>query len=344
MKRRLLLLALLLSTLAAVPTTGVPPVGTAPALPIAGEVTIHAEAGLHGIRLALPDVEGLAVDNELSTIDELYEGDYGLVQLNESGILDGDFCTAASLCPLHNIEALPGYYRRAEDIESTNGLLSPTNGCTMDTADGGHTPCPLDTSTLEVYIATDAEITFTLRFPQLDGAVRHEATGQVDGIYEEIPTADCPGDDCDRFEIGHKVRNIGTPAHNGFMRGIALARVSNDRLAGELGAGYFSSIGVMACAYPNYSFPNDSADPDDHPLGCDSTPGFDPAGDVRFNTNYMRTYYANPQTRAIAVSIANYQLDGSPQYAGFNMRNHTPVPGYDGYQNAWVVWFEQGIN
>ena len=84
-----------------------------------------------------------------------------------------------------------------------------------------------------MYIATDAEITFTLRFPQLDGAVRHEATGQVDGIYEEIPTADCPGDDCDRFEIGHKVRNIGTPAHNGFMRGIAMARVRCDTAAGS---------------------------------------------------------------------------------------------------------------
>ena len=108
MKRRLLLIALLLSTMAAAPTNGLPPVGTAPALPIAGEVTIHAEAGLHGIRLALPDVEGLAVDNDLSTIDELYEGDYGLVQLFESGVLNGDLCTTAALCPLHNIEALPG--------------------------------------------------------------------------------------------------------------------------------------------------------------------------------------------------------------------------------------------
>lgn len=343
---RLAALALTAGLLAAAEPAELPLPGSAPLHPIAGEVTIEAPAGLNGIRFALPAAsDGVRLDNSLTTVDELYEGDYALVQMVLPRYEDG-LCDVESFCTFHYFNVVPDWHR-PEDLPQNNGLLTPMNGCTNDTGDDGSIPCPLRTEVLDVYIAADAPLTFTLRFPELEGAVAYTASGEVEGIYEEVPTVECPGGDCDRFEIGYSVRTMGSEDTRAGVRGFAYVRSAQKRYHDDVPvrASETSNSGVMGCTYPSFFVPDGSTDPDDHPAGCDLHPTVSEDGDVQREPFALETYLFNPSAAAIGNIPWWQDINGTdPVYFGFNARNHNLVPGFDGAQNAWAVWLEQGID
>lgn len=329
---------------AAPPATPAPP-GTASAVPIAGEVTIIAEPGLSGIRLAIPDrAEGVRLDNELSTVDAAYEGEFAMIQAVRPRY-ENQLCTDATFCRMHALYVVPDWYEgdALPEFQDRNGLVQPENDCVEEQSDGERLPCVVPTSTLDIYIAADAPLKFTLRFPELDGRTSYVADGEVTGVLEEIPTAQCPTADCDRFEIGHSVRTMGTEGTHASVSGFMYARASYQELADGVRAGHASNIGVMGCTYPSFLVPDGSNDPADHPLGCDPQPHVTDDGDIQYNS-HLATAAPAPTVIAIGDTPRWLDLDGSePGYIGFNLRNYT-LPGYDGAHNAWAVWLEQGIN
>jgi hypothetical protein len=342
--RSLRLLAALVmasSAIAAAPSANMQ-AAPAPAVPMAGEVTIVAPAGMSGIRLQVPDT-GVPIrqDNELSTVDQPYTGDYAFVQTAVPRG-PGSNCTDApeQFCGFHELRVVPNVQEPAE-LNDNNGLNRPLNGCINDT-DGTRLPCEIRTDIYEVYIATDAPVTFTLRFPEISGSVTYYATGTVDGLYEAYPVTDCPTDDCDRFAIGSSVKNFGTPAKNAQVAGYAYARASYERVTPGVRSAAAATIGAEACTYPSHFVPGGSADPDDHPLGCELTPIITEDGDPQWDPNSSATYLPT-MVQSVDVAPDWPYLDGSDGYFGFNVRNEYAVPMYEGAHGAWVVWLEQGI-
>lgn len=342
-------LALTAGLLAAAEPADLPLPGSAPLHPIAGEVTIEAPAGLSGIRFALPEMpppsEGVRLDNSLSTVDELYEGEFALVQMVLPRYT-GAFCDPESFCTFHYLEVVPDWYAQ-EELPENNGLMIPHNSCTNDTPDGGHIPCPLRTEVLDVYIAADAPLSFTLRFPELDGTVAYTATDAVEGVYEEVPTVECPGGDCDRFEVGYSVRTMGSEHTRAGVRGFAYVRAAYGRYRDDVPAtvNRTSNSGVMGCTYPSLFVPDGSADPDDHPTGCDLHPTVTEEGGIQDDPFTIDSYVFNTDNQARGNRPWWNDINGTdPVYFGFNARNHNLVPGFGGAQNAWAVWLEQGID
>jgi hypothetical protein len=311
----------------------------ATAVPMAGEVTIIAAAGMSGIRLLVPDI-GVPIrqDNELSTVDESYAGDFALVQTALPRGPGSNCLAVEEFCDHHRLLVVPDF-QEPEDLPDNNGLGQPHNSCQEEDFE----PCEIFTDVYEVYIAADAPLTFTLRFPALTGSVSYDATGTVNGLYEKAPVTDCPTDDCDRLAIGSSVRQFGTPDRNAMVVGYAYARASYERVANGIRSANAATIGVEACTYPSYFVPSASANPADHPLGCDFTPTATDNGDVQWDTGYLETY-ARETVQGLAVTRNWPFLDGSDGYFGFNVRNESAAPMYEGAHGAWVVWFEQGIN
>jgi hypothetical protein len=343
--RSLRLLAALVmasSAMAAAPSANMR-TSPATAVPMAGEVTIVAPAGMSGIRLLVPDI-GVPIrqDNELSTVDEPYTGDFALMQ-TAVPIGDGSTCAfdPQQFCGLHELIVVPDV-QEPEEFPENNGLDRPYNGCITEDEDGARIPCEIRTDVYEVYIAADAPVTFTLRFPALAGSVTYDATGTIDGLLEAYPVTDCPTGDCDRFAIGSSVENFGTPERNGQVVGYAYARASYERIAPGVRSATAATIGAEACLYPSYFVPGGSTDPDDHPLGCEFTPIISEDGDPQWDANSSTTYLP---TKAQSVGVIQTWpfLDGEDAYFGFNVRNEYAVPMYEGAHGAWVVWLEQGI-
>lgn len=85
-----------------------------------------------------------------------------------------------------------------------------------------------------------------------------------------------------------------------------------------------------------------STDPADHPLGCDYHPH--PTSDgVQYDPRWFdasTTWGATHQ--AVGYFFGSGNVNGEA-YAGFNLRNHQPLQGYDGSQNAWAAWVTQGV-
>ncbi len=311
-------------------------------LPMAGEVTIIAPAGMTGIRLAVPDVgKTVRMYNELTTVEELYSGDYGHVEFALSTSQLNHCLTEAEFCDYSFITVAPDM-QEPDALDETNGLARPHDSCVEDGEDGARLPCRIRSDTFDIYIATDAPLTFTIRFPALDGSVTHHVNGKIDGLYEAYPVTDCPTDDCDRLSIGSSVQNFGTPDRNAFVRGYAYARADYARITTGVRSAVLSSIGAEACLYPSYLVPSGSTDPDDHPLGCDFTPLVNDQGDVEWDPDSRRTYL-DPTAQSVSHRPHWPFLDGSDAYFGFNVRNQHYTPEYEGAHGAWVVWLEQGI-
>lgn len=319
--------------------------GEAVAVPIAGEVTITADPGLSGIRLAVPDVpNGVRLDNEQSTVDSPYDGEFAMVQAVRPRFENG-LCTTATFCRMHALYVVPDWYEgdALPEFRERNGLVQPENDCIEEQPDGERKPCAIPTPVLDIYIAADAPLTFTLRFPELDGRMSYQAEGTVRGVLEEIPTTQCPTADCDRFEIGHSVRTLGEVGTHASVSGFMYARASYRELEDGVRAGHASNIGVMGCTYPSFFVPDGSTDPADHPLGCDPHPHLADDGDIQF-APHASTFAPAPTVIAIGDTPRWLDLDGhDPGYVGFNLRNYT-LPGYEGAHNAWAVWLEQGID
>lgn len=335
--------ALTFASIAAVPVvpTARP---LAAAVPMAGQVTIEAPAGVSGIRLQVPDI-GAPVrhDNSLSTVDAPYEGEYGLV-LTAEPLEEPYPCGQETqrFCSMHALEIVPDRLE-PEVAEAGNGLVPPDNMCNEDMEDGTRAPCPIVTSTYDVYVAVDAPVTFTLHFPALAGSVTYETNGTPVGVYEKTPITSCPTDDCDRLAIGSSEREVGTEEANGIVWSYAYARADYARIRPGTRSALLASIGAEACTYPSYLVPSGSTDAEDHPLGCEFTPTVTEQGDVEYDSFTLRTYVLNMQAQAVSVSMRWPFLNGEKAYAGFNVRNDSAAPMYEGAQGAWAVWLEQGI-
>ena len=189
---------------------------------------------------------------------------------------------------------------------------------------GQETGCPIQAGIVEMYVISDGEVTVTMRFPELTGVVEVEATGDVDGVLERIP-AECLDPACTVLG-GGKVRTIG---ENG-RAAAAGVRAWAWAYPGTVNPNDTSAV---ACAHPGY-FSDKSADPADHPYGCDI--------DDPLNDQSSQFLLPSPGLNGGGW----FWSDGSgkthgAQYLGFTARSVTTLEPSS--IEAWGYWVNEGI-
>lgn len=196
--------------------------------------------------------------------------------------------------------------------------------CTDDA--GNEVGCQLQEGPVEIYLISDGELTFTMRFPELDGSVEVEATGQVDGIHERLPVSCEPLGQCSRFAHGGAAHEIGLEGRPAFAGVTAWTWVDSGLVSpGE--------NKVVSCAYPGYFSPEKSPNPDDHPYGCD----VDDPLDQSFN---FLVPSVNLNGGGWQWSEASFKTHGL-QYLGFTTRQTGTI--HPTRFDAWGLWLNQGI-
>ncbi|HEV2756018.1 MAG TPA: hypothetical protein VG318_09620 [Actinomycetota bacterium] len=119
--------------------------------------------------------------------------------------------------------------------------------------------CAIPEGVSELYLMGDGPFTVTIRFPELRGALDLEASGAVDGEVRRVPPK-CVTPDCALVK-GSIVRKVGRgrPAYSQIQASVQGVRSERNPTVQN----------VTACAYPGYFNEHKSADPSDHPYGCD---------------------------------------------------------------------------
>jgi hypothetical protein len=333
--------AVVASTIAAGPAGSAGPDRTELAsVPLMGTTTVSAPAGVHGIVFTLPaDASWYPRED---TIVHPFDGEYAAV-LGTSDQYDRDTDCIDRFCPTVGFDVLPDF--AADNVDGTipdatynNGFVSGY-GCTID----GQDRCPLRVTELELYIATDAPLTFTMHIPELTGTASYQVTGQVDGELLELPDQECPGGDCERWSYGGAVRTAGTDERPGMVGGIAYARTSYAQVSGGTPASVIGTYSVNGCSYPSFFVPSGSADAAEHPLGCDFTPTISDTPGIQWDNRWVDVMRTGLTTgRADGLFFGSGDVNGEA-YAGFHARNHHTVPGFEGAHGAYAYWITQGI-
>lgn len=305
-----------------------------------GTTTVSAPAGVHGIVFSLPaDASWYPRDD---TTVHPFEGEYASVigysdQYDREGDCIDRFCTTVGFDVLpdlvaHNVDGT------IPDETYNNGFASGY-GCTRD--EGG--PCPLRVTELELYIVTDAPLTFTMHIPELTGTANYQATGLVDGEFLELPDLECPGGDCERWSYGGALRKAGTDDRPGKVGGVAYARTSYAQVHGGIPASVIGTYHVNGCSYPSFFVPSGSPDPEEHPLGCDVTPTISDTPGIQYDGRWIDVVRTGSTTyRGEALFFGSGNVNGDA-YAGFHARNHHTVDGFEGAHGAYAHWITQGI-
>lgn len=296
-----LTLALAVALIAAVPADGTRQ--EAPLVPLVGETTVSAPAGVHGIRFSVPD--GARIDMHKVRVHE-FDGDYAQV-LSYSPEAPASSCLER-FCTHYAFRVAPDWYGRNEhglltDEQYNNGLLGAAD-CETDAGDGPVRPCLVAGSVLEFYIAADAPLTFTMLVDDVPGKASYRADGEVDGELVELPTDTCPGGDCERWEIGHAVRSAGTDERPGAVDGFGYARASYDSVASGVGANVTASLSANGAATRRSSCRTGRPTPPTIPSGATTTHIQHLTGCSTTPAGSMPARPGAPRTRRWATSSA----------------------------------------
>ncbi len=218
--------------------------------PEMARTTIIEGEGIVGITMLLPRNASLHHNDMRLSVSGDTDFAWVLVKQNytiDSGPLKCDFCFS-SFAQFHR-----GY---------ADNDLPLYGGCTN--ADFQEIGCPHEAGPLEIYVVSDGRFRFTMIWPELQGATKVLASAEIDGALERIPVRCDPSLGCSHL-YGSSVHDIGLDNRPG------VAVVSMWIKNGGPFSLNPSLSGSQACAYPNISFPEKTADPDTHPNGCDIT-------------------------------------------------------------------------
>lgn len=312
MRRRVALAAVTLAVTAgaAVPSAAAPRARTGA---LTGDTTIEWR-GTAGIRLRIPGTGSLP---EKSMTLYLRGGSYAFVSMLSDP--QPSPCGAA-----HCHGFFLGKFPRAGSfaMDERPGHDHVTNAGTPPDLYGRH---------LDLYLMTDGVATLRLRPQGYRGRSSYVAVGKVRGLARELP-GDC-ATVCGSTAVG-EVAAGGAVFDFGGRRGHLVTHVvSTAPRPGVAGPPY--PWNAQTCYYPSLDRPEASADPRDHPYGCDLVPnGADDAGPV-----------AGEAFNALSV--------GGGSWASWNAGDVTGKR-YIGFRagQAWVedganfgygVWFNYGI-
>ncbi len=309
-------------------------------VPLMGTTTVSAPAGVHGIVFSLPADASWYPDSDTTLAP--FDGEYAAV-VGYSDQLDREDDCTDRFCSTVGFDVLPDLVAHNMDgtipKDTYNNGFASGYGCRVD----GQDRCPLRVTELELYIATDAPITFTMHIPELTGTASYQATGLVDGELLELPDLECPGSDCERWSYGGAVRSAGTDDRPGTVGGVAYARTSYAQVSGGTPASVIGTYAVNGCSYPSFFVPSGSPNPADHPLGCDFTPTVSDTPGIQFDSRWITTTRTGLTTgRAEALYFGSGNVNGEA-YAGFHARNHHTVDGFEGAHGAYAYWITQGV-
>ncbi len=309
-------------------------------VPLMGTTTVSAPAGVHGIVFSLPADASWYPRSDTTVAP--FDGEYAAV-VGYSDQYDREDDCISRFCTRFGFDVAPDFAARNVDgtiPEDTynNGFVSGY-GCTLDSGEA----CPLRVTEMELYIATDAPITFTMHIPELTGTASYQAIGLVDGELLELPDLECPGGDCERWSYGGAVGSAGTDDRAGVVGGFAYARTSYAQVSGGTPASVIGTYAVNGCSYPSFFVPSGSPDPAEHPLGCDFTPTVTDTPGIQFDSRWIATTRTGLTTgRADGMFFGNGDVNGEA-YAGFHGRNHHTVDGFVGAHAAYAYWITQGV-
>ena len=178
-------------------------------------------------------------------------------------------------------------------------------------------PGKLRSELLHFYFLTDGIVRVTASFPELEGEVAVDATGEVDGFMERLDRACLP--DCSTVAYGGTRRWVGSVDQMG--------------LAVSLGYGtsfFPDSANVESCLYPDVTG-RGSSHPSDHPAGCGELS--DPIDTVALAINFPgNTGHVRVKTDAQGW-----------QYIGFLARGHQAEPITRSTFDAWGLWLTPRI-
>lgn len=309
-------------------------------VPLMGTTTVSAPAGVHGIVFSLP--ADASWQPREDTLVHSFDGEYAAV-VGYSDQYDRETQCIDRFCTTVGFDVLPDFF--AHNVDGTvsdefynNGFVSDYH-CDID----GQDRCSLRVTELELYIATDAPLTFTMNIPELTGTASYQATGRVDGELLELPDLECPGGDCERWSYGGAVRSAGTDDRPGLAGGVAYARTSYAQISGGTPASVAGTYSVNGCSYPSFFVPSGSPDPDDHPLGCDFTPTVSDTPGIQWDERWIDvTRHGSTTGRADGLFFGYGSANGEV-YAGFHARNHHILDGFEGAHDAYAYWITQGI-
>jgi hypothetical protein len=197
----------------------------------------------------------------------------------------------------------------------------------------------------ELYLMTDGTATVELRPRGVSGRVAYTAAGRIDAHVRRLPVhceiaaqaCDTAHGYADRMRMGGAAESVGA---SGYVESLTY----NVSLPHEAAPGiyYQQPRSTRACVYP-HPLNHASADPADHPTGCDVT-GTTPDAvlDGAFGT-YTETARAalNPQTMGFCTQMWDPDAKGKV-YAGFQIPTVTNLPPPE-YRTAYGIWFAYGI-
>lgn len=192
---------------------------------------------------------------------------------------------------------------------------------------------------IDLYMVTKGLVTMTFTVPELEGTVAYAATGLLDGTIVKHPVS-CPAEGltgCEHQGWGGQVfTGIASPA----VVGSASYAQRPNKLSGP-DVPTPGSIAIGSCIYPSSYNPEKSADPADHPRGCDP----DEAGALTFQSVYL-TGTVNPLSVADAHLRAELaETSTGPYYTGFaghQFESAEEVEG-PGRYGSFGYWYSREI-
>ncbi len=272
---------------------------------LAGTTIIDA-SGIVGIKMRLPKAMTLA-DNDMR-MSVSADTNLAWVMLRWEG-----FDCGYDFCPSNRVE----FHR----FPSSSNV--PRYVQCVDPLSGDSIACYYPAGVVEIYVVSDGTVRFTSRWSELQGVTQVRATGQVEGVVEQVPVRECdPFLGCAK-RYGYSVHEAGTGGRPG------MAFVS--RWQG--GNGPFNTTvrvaGGDACLYPSSGFEEKSPSPDAHPEGCElSDDGSVPPYGVEFGAGFGNDTHWNLNAHG-------------PVYAGFRDLRYEVI----GEERADVraFWLTSGI-
>lgn len=184
----------------------------------------------------------------------------------------------------------------------------------------------------ELYFVTDGELTVTLNVDGLSGEMELSATGDVDAELRDLPR-NCPATDCTNVGYGGLAR---TSDEKGYAASVAYSRVPGFVGSTEV-PNWVSSNSIVSCLYPSEIYPTASANPADHPHGCDLLPNDDDPNSGRL----FLTRAADPIGTGFLV-LQHGRTKAGPVYAGYTAEQFGPME--PGSYHAWAMWLIPGVS
>ncbi|MGH2711748.1 MAG: hypothetical protein ACRDH9_11155 [Actinomycetota bacterium] len=196
----------------------------------------------------------------------------------------------------------------------------------------------LEAGRIDLYMVTKGVATVTLTVPELEGTVSYKATGELDGTIVKHPVA-CPTQNvtgCEHQGWGGQVfTDVKPPARVG---SVSFVQRPNKLSGPDVPTP--GSIAIGSCIYPSFYNPEKTADPEDHPRGCDP----DESGSLTFQNVYV-TGTVNPLNIADAHFRAELAKTSGPFYTGFaahQLESAEELEG-PGRYGSYGYWYSREI-